>query len=195
MSGHADSNSDLVVSPNKDGYPPLAPTPVALFQSSPIKPATPSADDCGFTVEELSDNEQDIQGNLQVLHPYELEEVESVDGDMQSTNRGNHIDRHYLQFPIQQYQIDQPPGHTTAPSSPAQANSRKRALSEAVDTDTESETAPGDHSRSEPPRLRRRILGPSLSPFIGTPTQSSGTATPQTAPAWTEDTMDVDVQA
>ncbi|KAI5206296.1 hypothetical protein AUEXF2481DRAFT_25362 [Aureobasidium subglaciale EXF-2481] len=210
MSVNIATSARLSSSPFRSVYPGSAtlhaPDSVAVWQSSPPKPASNASAYCDFDVEELSENDLDYRDNAQVLHPYELEEVEtpapdrkleSSSDDMIAEDDGEETqDSDSAAFARRLRRMRWKPAsrpYSFTRPSPAQPNSRKRLRSEVPDTDTDSDGLDSPYTRSEPPRARRRIRGPEDTSVVTTPSYPSEASTPQ-APASTlpNDPMDID---
>jgi len=192
------------------GHAPLyEPDSIATWQSSPAQPASRSQNYDDFDVEELSENHADYPHHAQVLHPYELEEVDtpiahrSVDRSVEIAEEDVYQDTHEsdstaLARRLRRIRWNPVSRPSTSPrSSPVQSNSRKRLLSEALDTDSDSDGFSSSYTRYEPPRVRRRIQGPDIASAIITPSIVSDASTPHatTTTPTSDDLMDVDEQA
>lgn len=215
MSGHVVVDSRIPSSPFRSAFPEHAsldaPDSIAVWHSSPpSKPAQAPRNNYDFDIEELSDNDVDYPDDAQVLHPYELEEVDTPAADSSSVNSLYEIDEGAAEDDTQDSDsapfarrlrrmrwrpASQPYAFTRL--SPIQTNSRKRLRSEAIDTDTDSDGFDSSYARSEPPKIRRRTQGPDTTPTLITPSDMSGAPTPQatTIASMSGDLMDVDEQA
>jgi hypothetical protein len=194
------------------GIAPLfAPDSIAIWQSSPSKPASTPPRYHDFDVEELSENNADYPHHAQVLHPYELEEVDTPVADRSRVNEFDEVDEEAFRqdLPhesestalacrlrrIRWRPVSRPSASTR--SSPVPFNTRKRLRLEAPDTDTDSEGFDSSYTRSEPPRVRRRTQGPEFALPTVTPPTMSDASTPQatTTTSTSDEFMDVDEQA
>jgi hypothetical protein len=192
------------------GHAPLyEPDSIAIWQSSPAQPVSTPQNYYDFDVEELSENHVDYPHHAQVLRPYELEEADTPVAD-RSVNRSVEIaeedvgqdthesDSTALARRLRRIHWKPASRPSISPrSSPVPTNSRKRLLSEALDTDSDSDGFSSPYTRSEPPRVRRRIRGPKVASAMITPSTVSDASTPHattTTPA-SDELMDVDEQA
>ena len=214
MSGRVAIDSCLPSSPPGSiysGHAPLyAQDSVAIWQSSPSHPASTPQNYYDFDVEELPEDHVDYSHHAQVLHPYELEEVDTPVADRNHANQFLEIneeddgqDTHESDSTalarrlrrIRWKAASRP--STSTHSSPVQSNPRKRLRSEALDTDTDSDGFDSPYTRSEPPRVRRRIQWPDIASAMVTPSAVSDVSTPQatTTTSTSDDFMDIDEQA
>jgi hypothetical protein len=203
----------LPPSPHESAYsghaPLYEPDSIAIWQSSPTQPASTPLNYYDFDVEELSENHADYPHHAQVLHPYELEEVDTPIAH-RSVNRSMEIaeedvgqnthesDSTALARRLRRIRWNPVSRPSTSPrSSPVPSNPRKRLLSEALDTDSDSEGFSSPYTRSEPPRVRRRIHGPAVASAMITPSTVSDASTPHatTVTPTSDELMDVDEQA
>ncbi|KAI5210023.1 hypothetical protein E4T39_00629 [Aureobasidium subglaciale] len=213
MSVNIATNTHLSSSPFRPAYSGSAtlhaPDSVAVWQSSPPKPTSNALGYCDFDVEELSENDLDYRNNVQVLHPYELEEAETPapdrkledpsddiitddDGDLTQDSDSAAFTRRLRRM---RWKPASRPYSFTRPS-PTQPNSRKRLRSGVPDTDTDSDGFDSPYTRSEPPRMRRRTRGPEDTSTITTPSYVSEGSTPQaTTSTLLNDPMDIDERA
>ncbi|KAI4810414.1 hypothetical protein E4T44_10982 [Aureobasidium sp. EXF-8845] len=192
------------------GHAPFyEPDSIAIWQSSPAQPASPPQNYYDFDVEELSENHADYPHHAQVLHPYELEEIDTPIAH-RSVNRSMEIaeedvgqnthesDSTALACRLRRIRWNPVSRPSTSPRlSPVPSNPRKRMLSEALDTDSDSDGFSSPYTRSEPPRVRRRIREPAIASAMIIPSTVSDVSTPHaTTTALTSDElMDVDEQA
>ncbi|KAH0284011.1 hypothetical protein M436DRAFT_83253 [Aureobasidium namibiae CBS 147.97] len=214
MSYSLAADSYLPSSPLKSadsGYAPLDATDsIAIWQASPSEPVSTPQKYYDFDIEELSEDNVDDSCYAQVLHPYELEEV-----DTPVANR-SHVNQ-FIEIDEEDGGQDTPESGSTAlahrlrrirwqpasrpsdsiRSSPVPSNPRKRVRSEALDTDTDSDGFDSSYTRSEPPRMRRRVHGPGIAPAMATPSAVSDASTPRatTTTPTSDELMDVDEQA
>ncbi|KAG9949490.1 hypothetical protein KCU85_g4172, partial [Aureobasidium melanogenum] len=209
MAGHVAIESRILSSPFGSTHSAEHASLYAPEHSSPTKPAPVPQHNFDFDVEELSDSDVDYPHDAQVLHPYELEEVDtpvpdhghvSPPSDINEGDDEDTQDSDSTAFARQLRRLRWKPAsrpHASTGLSPAQTNSRKRLRSEAIDTDTDSDGFDSSHARSEPPRLRRRIQKPDNTPTVTTPSDMSGASAPRvtTAGPMSGDLMDVDEQA
>ncbi|CAD0083304.1 unnamed protein product [Aureobasidium vineae] len=214
MADHVAVDSRLPSSPFGSacsGPAPLyAPDSLTVWHSSPSKPSSTSQNDCGFDVEELSENDVDYPNHARVLHPYELEEVDTPAADCGHVDLSHEIDIEDGEENTQDSDsaalarrlcrmrwkpASRPYAFTR--SLPIQANHRKRSRSEALDTDTDSDGFDSLYTRPEPPKMRRRTQRPDNISTIATPLNMSDASTPQatTTASMFDDLMDVDAQA
>ncbi|CAD0107719.1 unnamed protein product [Aureobasidium uvarum] len=214
MANHVAVDSRLPPSPFGSacsGPAPLyAPDSLTVWHSSPSKPSSASQNDYDFDVEELLENDVDYTNYGQVLHPYELEEVDTPAADCGHVDLPHEIeneddeentqDSDSAALACRLRRMRWKPAsrpYAFTPSSPAQSNPRKRLRSEALDTDTDSDGFDNPYTRSEPLKVRRRTQGPENISTIATPLDMSDTSTPQatTTASTSDDLMDVDKQA
>jgi hypothetical protein len=213
MSDPVTIDSRLPSSPLRSAYsghaPLYAPDSVAIWQSSPTQSASTPQNYYDFDVEELSEGHADYPYHAQVLHPYELEEVDTpiahrsvnrsveiAEEDVsQDTHESDSVAHARRLRRIRWNPVSRP--STSPRSSPVPSNPRKRLLSEALDTDSDSEGFSSPYTRSEPPRVRRRIQGPAVASAMITPSTVSDASTPHatTATPTSDELMDVDEQA
>jgi hypothetical protein len=214
MSGCVAVDSCLPSSPPESAYPGHAPLyaqdSVAIWQSSPSHPASTPQNYYDFDVEELPENHVGYSHHAQVLHPYELEEVDTPVADRSHVNQPVEIDgqddgqdTHESDSSavarrlrrIRWKPASRP--STSIRSSPVQSNPRKRLRSEALDTETDSDGFDSSYTRSEPPRVRRRIQWPDIASAMVTPSAVSDVSTPQatTTTSTSDELMDIDEQA
>lgn len=206
--------SRLPSSPLKSAYsghaPFHTPDPITIWRASPSEsPSTPPKY-YDFDIEELSEDNVDDSHQTQILHPYELEEVDTPVADRSHVNKFVEIEEEdgtqdttgsgstALARRLRRIRW-KPASRSSASvrSSPVSSKSRKRSRSETLDTDTDSDGFDSSYTRSEPPRARRRIQKPETVPAMVTPSAVSDASTPQattTTPACNE-LMDVDEQA
>jgi hypothetical protein len=215
MSGSLAVDSRLPSSPLKSscsGHAPLyAPDSIAIWQASSSEPASTPQKYYDFDIEELPEDHVDDSYHAQVLHPYELEEV-----DTPPVADGGHVNQ-FVDVDEEDGRQDTPESEGTTlarqlcrirwkpasrsaasiPSSPVPSNSRKRVRSEAVGTDTDSDGFDSPYTRSEPPRTRRRTQGPEIASAMITPWALSDASSPQatTTTSTSDELMDVDEQA
>lgn len=211
MSTQVTTGSDVFSSPFSSAHPKdtsYAPDALALWHFSPPKPTTTRPSHYDFTVEEVSDDNWDHSHDTQVLHPYELEEVESAAEEADNPAADFDVDEDDGDEPQNLPPADFSPRlrrmrwqsarrpSVLAPSSPTRPNPRKRLRSEAPDTDTDSDNVDSPYARSEPPTLRRRIHGPAHNSGLVTPSAVSDASPPQ-APLTSaiDDPMDIDTQS
>ncbi|KAK6006620.1 hypothetical protein QM012_005628 [Aureobasidium pullulans] len=212
MSGHVAVDSRIPSSPFGPAHAEhaslYAPDSITIWHSSPSpsKPVTATQNLYDFDIEELSDSDVGYAHGAQVLHPYELEEVDTPVADCSSVNSPYDIredadeeDAHDSDSAAFSRRLrrmrwkpaSQPYAFTRL--SPVQTNPRKRLRSEAVETDTDSDGFDSSYARSKPPRLRRRIQKSDNTPNIVTTSNMSVASTTQATT--TGDLMDVDEQA
>lgn len=185
------------------------PDSIAIWQASPSEPPSIPPNHYDFDVEELSEDNVDDSYQAQILHPYELEEIDTPVADRSHVNQ-------FVEIEEEDGTQDTPESEPTAlarrlrrihwkpasrssasiRSSPVSSNSCKRLRSETLDTDTDSDSFESPYTRSEPPRVRRRIQGPEIAPAMVTPSAVSDASTPQatTTTATSDELMDVDEQ-
>ncbi|KAH0366872.1 hypothetical protein KCU65_g4971, partial [Aureobasidium melanogenum] len=209
MAGHVAVESHVLSSPFGSAHSAEHASFYAPEHSSPCKPSSATRNDFDFDVEELSDNDVDYPHDAQVLHPYELEEVDTPVADhghvnppagMDEGDDEDTQDSDSTAFARRLRRMRWKPAsrpYAFTGLSPARTNSRKRLRSEAIDTDTDSDGFDGSYARSEPPRLRRRIQEPDNTPTTITPSDMSGASAPRatTTGLMSGDMMDVDEQA
>ena len=213
MSDSLAVDSRLASSPLKSAYsgyaPPDATDSIAIWQASPSEPASTPQKYHDFDVEELSEDNVDDFCHAQVLYPYELEEVDTPVVDRSHVNQFVEIDEEdgghdtpesgSTALTRRLHRIRWKPASRSSASirsSPVPSNQRKRLRSEALDTDTDSDGFDSPYTRSEPPRVRRRIQGPEIAPAVVTPPAVSDASTPRatTTPLMSDELMDVDEQ-
>ncbi|KAI4747110.1 hypothetical protein E4T50_02609 [Aureobasidium sp. EXF-12298] len=214
MSGRIAIDSCFPSSPLESAYPGHAPLyaqdPVTIWQSSPSKPASTPQNYYDFDIEELSEDHVDYSHQAQVLRPYELEEVDTPVADRNHANQFLEIDEEddgqnthepdCTALARRLHRIRWKPASrpsTSTRSSPVQSNPRKRLRSEALDTDTDSDGFDSPYTRSEPPRVRRRIQWPDVASAMVTPSAVSNASAPQatTTTSMSDELMDIDEQA
>jgi hypothetical protein len=189
--------------------PFFAPDSIAIWQSSPSRPASTSQKYYDYDVEELSDSNVDHPHYGQILHPYELEEADTPVADRSRVDDFDEVDEEDVGQDTRDSdatararwlrRIRWRPAtrpSTSTRSSPVPSNPRKRLRSEALDTDTDSEGFDSPDTRSEPPRVRRRIQGPDFALPLVTPPTMSNASTPQatTNTSTSDESMDIDEQ-
>ena len=211
MSDGLPVGSHFPSSPLKSVYSGHAPDSIAIWQASPSEPPSTPPKYYDFDIEELSEDNMDDSYHARVLHPYELEEVDTPVADRSHVAQFVEIDEedggqdipesgstplaHRLHR-IRWKPVTRP--STSTRSSPVPSNPRKRPRSEAIDTDTDSDGFDSPYTRSKPPRVRQRIQGPEIAPAMVTPPSAvSDASTPQatTTTTTSDELMDVDEQA